>query len=419
MLINLENNEKIAITVIKKPGRGDLYEYYLEDTKIGVLDTDVMEDNILMLQNTLDNELINQIKDSINKLPREEIEREGQLSSEIDTYMREFGKRKEKVKSISVAKIDCEDRFEEKNDKNANRGKNEKEDKTSSTEEDITIKQSVDLDERANDMHDVRKWLGLPQTVDRIGVIESDQMSELKNEKGEKYDNSTTRYSLVAIRKDGKIEPLSRYIPNLEKRDSAGNDPTKESYQVDSEGRVEKDAVLSEYQFGSKIIQIDNREMGRIEINIGEEARDSTETIGVQLRGENTFFATDTSTRSIIGEYEQNGEDTVEMNLEEAKRHPIGDAKMDERDVDGDLQTKSHIHVGDKIFLENGKELTFDELAVRWGFYNDDGSPDKEHAKEMYLEEQNKDIEQKPEKVIEQIDEELEGQMMSPNQRGA
>ena len=145
MLINLENNEKIAITVIKKPGRGDLYEYYLEDTKIGVLDTDVMEDNILMLQNTLDNELINQIKDSINKLPREEIEREGQLSSEIDTYMREFGKRKEKVKSISVAKIDCEDRFEEKNDKNANRGKNEKEDKTSSTEEDITIKQSVDL----------------------------------------------------------------------------------------------------------------------------------------------------------------------------------------------------------------------------------------------------------------------------------
>ena len=36
----------------------------------------------------------------------------------------------------------------------------------------------------------------------------------------------------------------------------------------------------------------DNKEMGRIEINIGEEARNSTKSMGVQLRAENTLFVT-------------------------------------------------------------------------------------------------------------------------------
>ena len=418
MLINLEGKD-IAITVVKKHRRDDLYEYYIGNKKIGVLDTDVMEDNILMLQNTLDNELSSQIKDCINRLPREEIEQEGELGTEIDTYMREFGKRQETVKSIAIVQID-DDNGKEKDSVNKKRQTKQEEveeDKTSTTK-DVNIKQSVDLDERANDMHDVRKWLGLPQDIDRIGVIESYQMSDLKNEKGERYDNESTRYSLVAIGKDGKVRPLTEYIPELEQRDSVGNDPTKESYQVDTEGKVEKDAVLSEYQFGSKIIQIDNREMGRIEINIGEESRDSTEVMGMQLRAENTIFVTDTSTRSVIGEYESNGEDTVEMNIEEAKKHPNPENdKMDERDVDGDENTKSHVHAEEKVILKSGTELDFNSLAIRWGFYKDNGNPDKEHAREVYLKKQNKDLEKTPEEVIQEIDDEFEEQIMNLNRR--
>lgn len=418
MLINLDGKE-IAVTVVKKPEREDLYEYYIGNEKIGVLDTDVMEDNILMIQNTLGNELSNQIKDAIDRLPRKEVEQEGELSKEIDTYMREFGEREERVRSITTVKLDEKPKDKE-DSKYKEKQKNEEqaeEDKTS-TEKDVNVKQSVDLDERANDMHDVRKWLGLPQDVDRIGVIESYQMSDLQDEEGKKYDDESTRYSLVAIGKDGKVRPLSQYIPDLEQRGSTGNDPTRESYQVDTEGRVEKDAVLSEYQFGNKIIQIDNREMGRIEINIGEEARDSTEVMGVQLRAENTTFATDTSTRSIIGEYEANGEDTVEMNIEEAKKHPEPEKdKMDERDVDGDLETKSHVHAEEGVVLEDGTELDFNELAIRWGFYNDDGTPDKEHAKERYVEKQNEDLERTPQQVVEELDEEFEDPRIQ-NQRG-
>lgn len=417
MLINLDGKD-IAVTVVKKPGREDLYEYYIGNEKIGVLDTDVMEDNILMLQNTLGNELSNQIKDAIDRLPREEVEQEGELSKEIDTYMREFGEREERVKSVTTVKLDDTEKENPEDEKKETKEDNVEEDKTS-TEKDVNVKQSVDLDERANDMHDVRKWLGLPQDIDRIGVIESYQMSDLQDAKGKHYDNLSTRYSLVAIGKDGKVEPLSKYIPELEQRGSVGNDPTRESYQVDTEGRVEKDAVLSEYQFGNKIIQIDNREMGRIEINIGEEARDSTEVMGVQLRAENTTFATDTSTRSVIGEYEANGEDTVEMNIEEAKKHPDPSKdKMDERDIDGDETTKSHVHAEEGVVLEDGTELDFDELAIRWGFRMDNGNPDKEHAREVYLERQNQDLEKTPEEVVNEIDEEFEEQMMDPNQRG-
>ena len=410
MRITLENEENITITVIRSTKNNDLLEYYVGDEKIGVLETDVMSDNILILQNTLENELLTQIKDYINRLPREEIEREGDLTRNLDTYLKEFGKRDEKIESLTEIKLENEeDKSEEKNNSEKEENETEIDKKRISNVNDVNIKQSVELDERANDMHDVRKWLGLPQEVQRIGVIESYQMSDLQNENGENYDNSTTRYSLVAIGKDGSVRPLSEYIPDLEKRDSSGNDPTRETYQVDTEGRVEKDAVLSEYQFGSKIIQIDNRELGRIEINIGEEARNSTKAMGIQLRAENTLFVTDTSTRSVIGEYEQNGEDTVEENIEEAERHPDPSVdKMDERDIDGNPDTVSHIHVGDKVILRDGTELTFEDLAKRWGFYKDDGKPDGEYAKEKYKEEQNKNLEKEPEDVVEELDEEFQ-----------
>ena len=81
---------------------------------------------------------------------------------------------------------------------------------------------------------------------------------------------------------------------------------------------------------------------------------------------------------------------------------------MDERDIDGDPKTLSHIHVGDKVVLKDGTELTFEDLAKRWGFYKDDGKPDGEYAKEKYQEEQNRNLEKEPEDVVEELDEEFQ-----------
>ena len=419
MRIKLEDG-RIAEVIVRK--QDDLFEYYIGDVKIGVLDTNVMQDNILMLENSLDNEVKSQIKDAINGLSRKDLEHESDITREIDTYIRELGDRNLHVRDIRRIEL-SEDEEEKKEEGKEDRKRNDSEELDEKDEavktKDVAIKQTIELSERANDMHDIRKWLSgrVPSDAKELGVIESDDMSMMKDSEGNRMKNNTTRYSLVIINSKGEVEPLAKYIPELEQKDSSGNDPREEKYQVRDDGTVKYDSVLSEYSIGDKIIQIDNNEYGRVEVNIGEESRDSTQTMGVQLRDSNTTFVSDTSTRSVIGEYEEEGEDTVEKNLEEANKHPEDDIKMNEKDIDGDLETKSHVHVGDKIFLEDGTEITFDELAIRWGFYNDDGTPDKEHAKERYIEKQMEDVKKEPQEVIEELDEEFEDPRLQ-NQRG-
>lgn len=419
MRIKLEDG-RIAEVIVRK--QDDLFEYYIGNVKIGVLDTNVMQDNILMLENSLDNEVKSQIKDTIDGLSRKDLEHESNITREIDTYIRELGDRNLHVRDIR--RIELSEDEEEKSEEGKEDGKRNDSEEVDEKDEavttkDVAIKQTIELSERANDMHDIRKWLSgrVPSDAKELGVIESDDMSMMKDSEGNRMKNNTTRYSLVIINNKGEVEPLAKYIPELEQKDSSGNDPREEKYQVRDDGTVKYDSVLSEYSIGDKVIQIDNNEYGRVEVNIGEESRDSTETMGVQLRDSNTTFVPDTSTRSVIGEYEEEGEDTVEKNLEEANKHPEDDIKMNEKDIDGDLETKSHVHVGDKIFLEDGTEITFDELAIRWGFYNDDGTPDKEHAKERYIEKQMEDVKKEPQEVIEELDEEFEDPRLQ-NQRG-
>ena len=419
MRINLDDDKMVEVTIRRQ---AYMYSYFIGDKRIGVLDPGIMEDNILILQNTVDNELADKIKDSINKMTLDEIEEEAQETQKIDEYMRE-NHDDEKIKDIRIIELDDEEVVKEEDKEEKEEEKEEADEKDEEENEEVDnkgkvdVKQTIDLDERANDMHDMRKWLGVPQDVAKIGVIESYQMSNLRDENGKSYEENSTRYSLVAIGKDGNVEPLSKYMPGLEQRDSSGSNPTRETYQVDNDGKVEKDAVLSEYQFGSKIIQIDNKESGRIEVNIGEEARNSTEAMGVQVRDSNTYFATDRSTRSVIGEYEENGENTVEENIEEADAHKRIDPEyreLNEEDIDGDMTTSSHPH--DRVVLESGEELTFEELATRWGLY-EDGRPDAEHAREKYMEKQQEDLEAGPDEIIEELDEEYEDPRLQENQR--
>ena len=71
--------------------------------------------------------------------------------------------------------------------------------------------------------------------------------------------------------------------------------------------------------------------------------------------------------------------------------------------------TKSHIHKdANKIVLENGKEITFERLAIRWGMFKDDGQPDAEHARNKYIEKQEQNLEKMPEEIVEDLDEEFE-----------
>lgn len=389
MIVKLKDGQNARIRVVKD---GDIYEYFVKDIKIGVYDPKVMEDNILILQNTLDNELSSQIKDQINSVSKEEIFEEAELNSKIENYADELGV--ERIKDVLVVDLKEDENKGKTTDKNKSIRDNksivaQNKEVTRTTTKDINVKQEISLTERANDMHDLKRWLGanIPPEYTKMAVIESSQMSQMKDENGQSYKNNSTRYSLALVDKDNNIVPLQKYISNLRQRDAAGSNPMALKYQVDKDGNVERDAVLSEYEIGNKILQIDNKEMGRIEVNIGQEEHGGNETIGVQMRDSNSTFATDTETRQVIGEYESNGQYTVDENLEEAKQHSDCD-KVTREDIDGDPNTKSHDHI---------EQVDFDDLAIEWGFYKD-GKPDAEKAKD-YLE---KEMRENPDKTVEE-----------------
>ncbi len=361
MKINLDG-KLIEVTVFER--RKNNYEYYIGSVQIGEIDTNISKyENIIIRENsivlalqklgvierqekerrnTLENELSAKIKDQIDSKRIEDIKKESEETKNINEYIKEIGLQREKIKDIKILELNKKEEKKENFQKQT--ALEEKKEETTTKE--IHVKQEIELDERANDMHSIRKWLEnrVPHNIAKIGVIESYQMNKIKDENGKSYDNETTRYSLIAISKDGKVEPLKKYIPELQQRSASGNDPIPQKYQVRDDGSVDKDSVLSEYEIGDKIIQLDNKEMGRIEMNIGEEARNSTKTIGVQLRDSNTIYVPDTSQRSVIGEYEPKGENTVEEGLKEIEPHDNCQEK-DERDIDGDPDTSSHEHI--------------------------------------------------------------------------
>ncbi len=435
------NGRKVEVTVFEH--RKNNYEYFIGNVQIGEIDTNIVKyDNIIMRknsiikaleklgvlekdekekQNTLENELSARIKDQIDNLSREEIRKSAKETQEIDRYIEENNIPRKQIKDVRILDLhrNKQDSEKKKKQQKTEIKKHQKQEVEKTTTKDINIKQELKLDERANDMHSIRKWLGgqVPHNIEKIGVIESDQMDEMKNEKGQKYKNSTTRYSLVAIGKDGTVEPLQKYIPELRQREASGNNPTPQKYQVRDDGSVEKDSILSEFEIGDKIIQIDNKEMGRIEVNIGEEARNSTETMGVQLRDSNTIFVTDTSQRSVIGEYEQEGEDTVELNLKEIKEHNKENPnceKTDEKDIDGDPDTKSHKHVMSiqDAYIKVCARKILDENPDLRETYNQTDIENKLKNKIQKESLSKKDLENSLDEISKQIEEQAEGEMV-------
>ena len=447
MKVDLDG-KKIEVTVFEH--RKNNYEYFIGNVQIGEIDTNIVKyDNIIMRknsivkalekmgvlekdqqekQNTLENELSAKIKDQIDNLSREETRKSAKETQGIDRYIEENNIPRKQIKDVRILELhrNKEDSENKKKQQKTEIKKHQKQEVEKTTTKDINVKQELELDERANDMHSIRKWLGgqVPHDIEKIGVIEADQMDEMKNEKGQKYKNLTTRYSLVAIGKDGTVEPLQKYIPELRQREASGNNPIPQKYQVRDDGSVVKDSILSEFEIGDKIIQIDNKEMGRIEVNIGEEARNSTETMGVQLRDSNTIFATDTSQRSVIGEYEKNGEDVVVDNIKEIEPHFERDedcTKATEDDIDGDRSTKSE-HVKEDIkehmmgvedaYIKVCARKILDENPDLGETYNqtDIENKLKEKVNEEYL--SKEELENSLDKISKQIEEQAEGEIV-------
>lgn len=423
MRINLKDGRYIKVNIeINEKG---VYEYYTDGILIGVYAPNTMKDSKFLeidleRNNTIDNELsaeikddirqvIDEVKDSIEKTNLEDIQKEAKDNKALDGYIREIGMDREKVRKITVMDLGREKNKKEETKKG--KKKDNKEERQTElnnsnistpkvTKQDVNIKQEIALGEQANDVQSFKNWIGgkLPDDIQKIGVIESDEMSKMKDDKGRVIDNSSTRFALVVIGKDGQVEPLKKYIPQLEQNHSSGNNPVKSKYQIDTNGEVEKDAVLSEYRIGNKIIQLDKDQGDDLEVNIGQYSPSGNNLVTTRMRDKNTTFKTDTETRKAVNGYYNKGVYASENSYKEAEEHeeknPDCD-KMNEKDIDGDPDTKSHDHVDDMVkqILEN------DEISDVYN-YND---------VKRHIEEKMKNNEELDEQEIRnQVEEEME-----------
>lgn len=423
MRINLKDGRYIKVKIeINEKG---VYEYYTDGILIGVYAPNTMKDSKFLeidleRNNTIDNELsaeikddirqvIDEVKDSIEKTNLEDIQKEAKDNKALDGYIREIGMDREKVRKITVMDLGREKNKKEETKKG--KKKDNKEERQTElnnsnistpkvTKQDVNIKQEIALGEQANDVQSFKNWIGgkLPDDIQKIGVIESNEMSKMKDDKGRVIDNSSTRFALVVIGKDGQVEPLKKYIPQLEQNHSSGNNPVKSKYQIDTNGEVEKDAVLSEYRIGNKIIQLDKDQGDDLEVNIGQYSPSGNNLVTTRMRDGNTTFKTDTETRKAVNGYYNKGVYASENSYKEAEEHeeknPDCD-KMNEKDIDGDPDTKSHDHVDDMVkqILEN------DEISDVYN-YND---------VKRHIEEKMKNNEELDEQEIRnQVEEEME-----------
>lgn len=384
MKIDLEDGRYVNVT-IQRNNKGT-YEYYIGDILVGVYDSDVMGDNKFLevdleRNNTVANELsaesrdeikqiISQVKEQMNQMNIEGIEKEAEENVAIDRYLQEIGVEREKVK-ITFMDLDRKKEKERLEKVEDTKDTTEKEQLTT---RDVNVKQEIDLGERATDVEDFKKWLGgrLPEDAQKIGVIDSNEMSQMKDEEGNVIDNSSTQLGLVVINKDKKVEPLKKYIPELEQNHSSGNNPMQSQYQLNTDGTVEKDPVLSEYRIGRKIIQLDKDHGDDLEVNIGKYSPHGNELVTTRMRDRNTQFATDIETRrAAMGHYK--GVYESRNSYQEAQEHKKAGCdpeKLTTQEIDGEKETgHQHIENMDEMYIRYCVQeiLKSEEIASVYG----------------------------------------------------
>ena len=396
---------------------GDIAKYYLGTKEIGTYIKKIRENNILFKENTIENELAKQIKDVVQYIDlnkkeislREEQEKQKKLIEKALGL--EFGREITKIATLDL-KQKVYEKTSQENKKVLKEIEKQKffEKKKENTIKDVNIKQEMDTKDKMTDMKTLGQVLQkegkLPnlegKKFTKIGIIESDQRDNLQNQKGEKAKVNTTRYSFVAIANDGTVVPM-----DLEQDHAEGNNPRETNYQVSQNGQIKKDDVLSRYKIGEGTLAVKNGNYGEIKVyhsprkSIGGKDIEGNKSLDRELET-NNVWEIKKNERDLAGEYED-GYRSVEEGYQEATQHEEknGDIKKNDKieidDIDGEKNTKSHVH----------DQVNYAELATKWGYYKD-GEPNSQRAKELFEEKRKENPNKDTKEIVEMVTEDLE-----------
>lgn len=381
---------------------GDIAKYYLGTKEIGTYIKRLHENNILFKENTIENALAGQIRDVVMSIDLRK--KEISLIEENEKLKllteKTLGLEKDQIKKIVTVNL-----VQKVNE-------NQRPEKVElKTEKDINIKQELRMKDNVTDMKTLGQVLDknkkLPhiegKKFTKMGIIESDHRDELVDEKGQKAKVNTTRYSFVAIANDGTVVPM-----DLEQDHQEGINSTEKSLQVTQKGKIEYDDVKSRYKIGNGTFAIKNGEYGELRVyhsprkTIGGKGVEGNKSLDRELETTNVW-SIKKDERDLAGEFED-GYRSVEEGYQEAMKHKDNEGKLDEKhltidDVDGEKNTKSHIH----------DTVNYDSLAAKWGYYSD-GKPDTKKAMELFEEKRKANPKKETKEVIDMVTEELEEQ---------
>ncbi len=406
---------------------------------IGVYSPKIPGETIIFKQDTLENSIGNDIKDNeqrknLTSFEKEQIKQLLQRIRILDVFERiqkqERGNEEKTSYHQNRSKPE-KGRKEQQRQKQIHTGKTQSEDlqepnkqqmqEIENKKNDVNIKQEVKMNTRVTDMSNLQQVLEKNNKMPslehgdeplKMGIIESDEMKNLKNEKGQKEQGHTSRYEAVVITKKGKVKSL-----DLENDTQEGTNPREKNYQVKQNKSVKGGDVLTRLKLGEGTIGIEKAQYGEVEVyhsprkTIGGNDIEGNKSLDRQLEtsnAKNTLEGTEIENLKLAQEY-NDGYRSVEQGYQEVEKHQ---KKYEDcqpkgaKDLDGDINTQQHSHeLEEYVELSSGEKITYQELASRWGFYKD-GKPDATFIKEKFKEKEQGD--KKPEEVIGELDEEYQ-----------
>ena len=401
--------------------------YYLGEEEIGIYTDLPKQGQIIWKENKIESRLKEQIKDIIASIDviKKEVSLRQEEEKQKHIIEKELGIKQDR-QIIRIATLDLNQKIKEKSKETENMQKQIQQNviqqndiKKENQKDDISIKQELDVTDKVTDMKTLGKILEddgkLPEQegkkFTKLGIIESDEKKELQNQKGEKEKVNTTRYSFVAIATDGSVVPL-----DLEQDHTEGNNPREVNYQVQQNGKVKQDDVLSRFKIGNGTFAIKNGQYGEIKIyhspqkTIGGKDIEGNKSLDRELETDNVWEIKKDEI-DLAGEY-KTGYRQVERGYQEAKLHEDETGqlqkndKLEIEDVDGNKDTKSHVH----------DIVNYKELAVKWGYYKK-GIPNAQKAQELLAEKRKENPTKDTKTIIEMVEEELEEQIQPNGKR--
>ena len=267
---------------------GEILRYYLLNL-IGVYSPKIPGETIIFKEDTLRNSLLTEIKDKVQNDQIETSEKEEIKQFLEKIKIRDFLEKKQEQERSQYqkriptnAKNVREQKQEEKQElkkEDKQRKQQKQPQKTKNKLGDIAIKQEVDMDTKVTDMSNLeqvlqknKKMPSLEQGDEplKMGIVESDDLKKLKNEKGEREQGHTSRYEAVMITKQGNIHSL-----DLDNDTQEGTNPMEKNYQVKQNDSVKKGDVLTRLKVGKGTIGIEKGQYGEVEVYHSQ-----TKTIG-------------------------------------------------------------------------------------------------------------------------------------------